>query len=151
MNKETDSQDLEKNKPSKLISTITFSIFLLCWLLALLILIQPLLRTLALNEPTFKNGVNNAVPIIDALEKYKAEYKSYPTTRYGLLVYDDTLEQRILYDYKYETYPFTDSPTEYMISFRKRWSLDEWYCYYSEDQKWLEATSTCWSKPRPSR
>jgi hypothetical protein len=35
-----------------------------------------------------------------------------------------------------------------MISFRKRWSIHDRYCYYSGDNAWLRTSNACWDTIR---
>ncbi len=103
----------------------------------------------ALNNPTLQDGVNNAKPLIHALKMYKAEFQQYPPSLGKLPATQDVFW--LTFVYKYEPDPSTEKPQEYMLSFRKRWSTHDWYCYYSEDGAWLQSRDPCWETLRSTR
>ncbi|HLO30165.1 MAG TPA: hypothetical protein VK249_13560, partial [Anaerolineales bacterium] len=124
-------------------------IFLAVCMAAIYVELEPALRPVwykyfALNSPTFEDGTNNAKPLIYELERYKLEFQHYP------LSMDELSLGWLTSRYKYEPHP-AEKPREYMLSFRKRWSTQDWYCYYSGDGAWLRSSSACWDTVRSTQ
>lgn len=145
---------MNKDKLLDLFSKMSFTGMVVVWLLAaagaLALLLATLSSAVALDSPTSEAGKKNALLIIDAVEAYKADRGFYPQDLHDTIKYNpDVLDH--LHDYEYETYPANYVAQEFMLSFRTRWTIDSWYCYYSEDQKWLQSDPTCWSDPRPTQ
>jgi hypothetical protein len=143
---------MNKDKLLGLFSKMSFTCLVVVWLLfaagALALLWATLSSSIALDSPTLEIGRENAILIIDAIEAYKAEHRFYPPDLHDTIKYNpDGLDH--LHDYEYEVYTANGSTREFIFSFRARWTIDNWYCYYSEDQEWRQSDPTCWSDPRP--
>jgi hypothetical protein len=143
---------INKDKLLDFFSKMSFTCLVTAWLLGAIgvfALIWSLVaERIALDKPTWEDGRKNSLPLIDALEKYKAAHGSYPQDPHDTHEYYPEVFEH-LHDYQYETYSADGNPPEFMLSFRKRWTISSWYCYYSGDRKWLQSASTCWSDPRP--
>ena len=100
----------------------------------------------ALNEPTLEIGSKNAIPLIKALELYKQKHQAYPLDLRELPATKDVVW--LTFIYTYEPSPSEEKPQQYMISFRKRWSIHDRYCYYSGDNAWLRTSNACWDTIR---
>ncbi len=114
-----------------------------------------IIHFLAIDGVSFEVGQSNAQQLISAVEKYNIEHGQYPTNAYELL-YFHYLDAPIprpnpSYKYEYEAFPSEDNRQEYMLSFRIKWSVGGYYCYYSEDGQWLKSYFTCWISPRPQK
>ena len=149
------------DQPNKTRRNIDISVYILgIAILIAVIYIQlfppfSIIRFLAIDGVSFEAGQSNAQQLISAIEKYKIEKKQYPTNAYELL-YFHYLDAPIprpspSYKYEYEAFPSEDNRQEYMLSFRVKWSIGGYYCYYSEDRQWLKSYSTCWTSPRPQK
>ncbi len=148
----SNGQIMNKDKLLDFFSKMSFTALVLCWLLGVAGVL-PLLWTaisssMALDSPTLEIGRENSILIIDAIEVYKADHHLYPHDLHDILKYNPEVLDH-LHEYDYETYTANYSTQEFMLSFRTRWTIDSWYCYYSGDHKWLQSDSTCWSDPRP--
>ena len=135
-----------KDKLLNLFSKMSFTCLVVAWLLTaagvLVLLWSTLASVIALDSPTLEIGKRNSLLILDAIEAYKADRGYYPQDLHDTIEYNpDVLDH--LHDYEYETYSANYSAREFMLSFRTRWTIDSWYCYYSSDRKWLQ------SDPRP--
>ncbi len=147
------SQIMNKDKLLDFFSKLSFTTLIVIWLLVaawMLVMIWPQIsRSIALDKPTWEDGRKNSIPLIDALERYKTDYGFYPQDPHDTYEYYPNVFEH-LHDYQYETYSADGSaPPEFMLSFRKKWTINGWYCYYSGDHEWLQSASTCWSDPRP--
>jgi hypothetical protein len=112
-------------------------------------------RFFALDGPMPADGLNNAKPVINALEAYKLDHGQYPVN-IDVLLYDHYLQfprpyPSENYDYEYDPFPSQEDQQEFMLSFRVRRSIGGWYCYYSKDKQWLKSNFSCWSSPRPEK
>lgn len=141
-----------KDKLLNLFSKMSFTCLVVAWLLtaagALTVLWAILSSVIALDSPILEIGKENAIPIIGAIEAYKADHHVYPQDLHDTIKYNpDALDH--LHDYEYELYTGYGSTQQFILSFRVRWTIDNWYCYYSEDQEWLQSDPTCRSDPRP--
>jgi hypothetical protein len=137
---------MNNDKLLDLFSKMSFTAIVVCWLITAagaLALVGSLISScIALDSPTSEIGKENSILIIDALETYKADRGVYPPDLHDIIQYNpDVLDH--LHDYEYETYSANYSPQEFMLSFRTRWTIDSWYCYYSGDREWLQSDPTC--------
>src|SRR5512145_729648 len=143
---------MNKDKFLTLLSKMSFTCIGVFWLLTVagtLVLLGAILSSIiALNSPPLETGKKNSILLLDAIEAYKADHGFYPPDLYDTIEYDPSMLEH-LSDYEYETYSANYSAREFMLSFRIRWTIDSWYCYYSGDRKWLQSDPTCWSNPRP--
>lgn len=142
---------MNKDKLLSLFSKMSFTWLVLVWLLTVTWILVPVWnevsRSIALDSPTQEIGKKNSILIIDTIEAYNADHRFYPQNLHDTIIYNpDVLDH--LHDYAYEVYTANSGAREFMLSFRVRWTIDNWYCYSSEDQKWLQSGPTCWSDPR---
>jgi hypothetical protein len=102
-----------------------------------------------------EDGRANSARMMDAIEAYSLAEGQYPHNS-DELFYLHYLEvpgpqPNQYYRYEYEHYPSEEDRAEYMLSYRVKWGIYEWDCYYSGDGKWVRANFTCWSGSRPER
>jgi hypothetical protein len=140
-----------KKLSKRMSSYISIIIFLAVCTLAIYVELESALRPMlyerfALGSPTLKDGMSNAKPLMHALKMYKAEFQQYPSSLGELPATKDVFG--LTFVYKYEPDPSTEKPQEYMLSFRKRWSERNWYCFYSGNGVWLETSDPCWETRR---
>ena len=145
-----------RQKHEDLASKIAFIFLLAVWVIGSVWFIGQILRysgvysDLALYEPSKNEGINNATQLIQSLEKYKQKHGTYPLNIAELLD-DSTTYIPHVFSYEYEVITSRDNQRAYFLSFRKRWSLNGWHCYYSEDMNWLTEKGKCSAETRFSQ
>jgi hypothetical protein len=89
-------------------------------------------------------GQLHAQPLIQALEQYKLDFGSYPTTLAGLVptYLREVPKPAPRYEFLYGSSPSTNRQV-YHLEFILRGTADKWYCFDSQDGKWEVHDSVC--------